>query len=319
MLDAENSCPASQASIKFTLELTPNGTKTAMSKFTVTEEWAILWVKCLFANLDYGAYSIARDYYYGEEDCVEKYKGDYEFELMKSLEAKYPLLRELYEDFGEEREFWRIEINDAKWMDWFKKNKHLFIEEIKEIENSGDLNIKNGHILLHIPIYKNIEETLDLTRKFLEENIYNNKDRVRIEPKYRLLIKQGKTMLSLNAVKRAVLAGTNNDLDNLKKELNKEDRNDVNPSIEAGMVDFVCKNYELLGLSWSDDEVKYLMTKRKFPLLRNESIRANIGLWRDQFKSLCANTIRGRFPDTTPFDSRSWDAFRFAAVSPARR
>lgn len=281
-----------------------------MSKFTVTEEWAILWAQCLFANLDYGIYSGARDDFYGEEDSVEKYKGDKEFEEMKSLELKFPLLRELYEDFGEAFDFGRNELTGEKWKQWFATHKNLFVAEVSEPIDVNEYKKANGHVLLDVPICKSLDETLANVKFYLENNVYNNSDLTRIEPKYRLLIKQGKTMLSYNAARRAVLAGTDNDLHNLNFSGKAH-------SVEDAIILFTRKNFDLLELSWSKAEVDELMKKR-IPIAKKESIRAAVGLWRDQFRCLSANTIRGRFPDTTVFDSRSWDLFQGVAVTPGR-
>ena len=117
-------------------------------------------------------------------------------------------------------------------------------------------------------------------------------------------------MLSYNAARRAVLVGTDNDLHNLNFY-------GKNHSVEDAILLFLRKNFDLLDLSWSKAEVDELMNKR-IPIARKESIRAAVGLWRDQFRCLSANTIRGRFPDTTVFDSRSWDLFQGVAVTPGR-
>lgn len=306
----EISWSAAQVSIKFTLALRARGTIVLMSKFTVTEEWAILWAQCLFSNLDYGFYSGARDDFYGEEDRFEKYNGDQEFEEMKSLELKFPLLRELYEDFGEAFDFGRNELTNNKWKQWFATHKNLFLAEVSEPKDLNEYVKTSGYVLLDVPICKSLEETLANVKNYLENNVYNSDDQMRVEPKYRLLIKQGKTMLSYNAARRAALVGTDNDLHNMNFSGKAH-------SVEEAILLFLRKNFDLLDLSWSKAEVDELMNKR-IPIARKESIRAAVGLWRDQFRCLSANTIRGRFPDTTVFDSRSWDLFQGVAVTPKK-
>jgi hypothetical protein len=278
-----------------------------MNKVTMTEQWAHLWTECLFGNSDYAQYAVAQDAFDEVDDADEIYADDQEYLDIKALEVKFPLLKEIYSDFGSELSFGRSETKSEKWKSWFKKYKHLFFEDV-EVHKIAPSIIKNGHQLLEVPICRDIDDTINNFRRYLESSHKEVKE-YSSGPKYKLLTKNRKTVLSFEAVRRSVIAGTDDDLHNLN--FSKKPH-----TVEDAIILFLQKNYEHLGLNWGNADRRLLMDKGEISFFKKDSIRTSVGQWRQNFKLLSANTIRGRFPDITPFDSRSWDLFQGKQSTP---
>ena len=259
------------------------------SMFVMTEEWVAFWMQCLSQNIDYGTYCMHSD-------------ADDEHEEMAKLEERFPLLAEIYKDFGDGYRWTKDGLDDPKWKRWFDEHKHLFMSSIHEIKTIPDSLDQNTTLLLSVPIQSNIEDTVNDVREYLK-SIYRDRSIMPApQPKYQLSMKAKKPAVGYEVVRQAVLMSTD-------KRLDEMFMNGDQFSVKQAMIGFLQRNIDELG--WSiDPKAKHeLMVHGQLSEERFESFRARIKTCRSDLKLLAANTIRGKFPDLTPFESRTWDAF----------
>ena len=251
----------------------------------MTEEWVQCWCYLLMWNADYDDYIKARE------------SGD--VKTCRALEQRFERLAEIYEDFGYVDIVFPMPEHGLiadRWQRWFTDRKHLFMDSAEIVSSGQVAPDKAGHITLTIPLRATANETAAKVAEFLTSH-YQNTDVVSVKPpKYALW--EGESLGIAQVRKACIVAQGWNGCDE-----------DGEPLDSVGRITYFARLH-LDMMKWSIDPKakKELDAGRPLPLERFNSYKQMYyRSWRHA-KALARNTIRGRFPDTTPFDSRSlWD------------
>jgi len=255
----------------------------------MTEEWVAFWMQCLSQNIDHGSY------------CMHSDDGE-EQEQMDELEKRFPLLADIYKDFGDGYSWTKDGLGDPKWQKWFGEHKRLFMSPIKEVATIPDDLDKKNSLLLCLPLKPDIEDTLNDVREYLR-SVYRSRNISPVpRPKYQLNTMGKKPAVGYEVVRQAVLMSTDKTLDEMFM-------NGDRFSVKQAVIGFLQRNIEILGWSIDPKAKRDLMEFGRLSEARFESFRARLNTCRSDLKLLSANTIRGKFPDLTPFGSHTWDAF----------
>jgi hypothetical protein len=263
----------------------------------MTEEWALLWVQCLFQNMDYCSYCVHND-------------ADDEQEEIAELDRLFPKLAEIHKDFGDEQG-WPVKgTEDIRWRKWFDEHRSLFLPDVKVLNDPLLANLKNNEIILQIPLQHTLEETLYAVEEFLKTGCLFGSATNVLVPKYQLNMKNGRPAVGYEQVRQAVITSTDKVLD--EKFMKKEKYN-----VKEATISFLQRNIDILGWSLDPRAKDNLMVKGLLSEERYESFKTMINRSRKDFKLLSANTVRGSFPDLSPFESSSWDAFKGKSSKPS--
>ena len=254
---------------------------------TMTEEWVSFWYQCLAKNMDYWSYSIAR-----REDDVKK---------CMQFESKFELIADLYQDFGELEDWPKPRMNSQQWKDWFEPRKHLFLS-VATVSRPAGYVLRPDRLLLEVQLQEDSVATMKLVGEFVKDYYERFKPLPAPSPKYSLLQKiDGKTAPTHKVVKKAcasVVRSYRYDLDTYEELLH---------------VDAVAAfaRHEIDNFGWNlDREARTELAKTgRLSPQRLESIKTMLNRSRREFVAFSKNTIRGRFPDFTPFDSKVCDLF----------
>jgi hypothetical protein len=270
------------------------------SKMTkMTEEWALLWMQCLFQNMDYQKYCIHSD-------------ADDEEEEKAELAQKFPLIADLYEDFGYERSWPKLGLDDTKWRDWFEPRRHLFMADIKELKAGEEAEHKNGFITLHLPLQKRLSETVADVEAFLSPLYATKAFESQPEPKYRLNLKRdGRVAIGYEEVRQAVITSTDEELFDAYitgKRL----------TVKQAQIGFLRRKINDLGWSLTVFEKRKLIDAGYLDEDIYESMKTRINRSRKLFGLLSANAIYASFPNNKVIDSESWDYFKNQPINPVK-
>jgi hypothetical protein len=254
----------------------------------MTEEWVQYWSYLLMWNADYDEYMTARK------------SGD--VKKCRALEGRFERVAEIYEDFGYVDIVFPMPEQGLiadRWQRWFTDRKHLFMAPAEVIAPGQLAPDKAGHITLSIPLRETADETAAKVAEFLTSH-YQNADVVSAKPpKYTLWEDES---LGIAQVRKACIVA---------QGWNGYDE-DGEPLDSVRRITYFARLH-LDMMKWSIDPKakKALDAGRALPIERFNSYKQMYyRSWRHA-KALARNTIRGRFPDTTPFESRSiWDASR---------
>lgn len=246
----------------------------------MTEEWVSLWYRCLTWNIDYGNY------------CRAKAADDEK--ACQELEAKFPSIAGIYADF-DELDIWPDDgIQSEQWKHWFEPRRALFMPEIGAVASATTHIVKQGHILLDVPLMAVQADTEKLIHQYLLSHYATPGFAPAATPKYNLYAANGKLALNLKEVRQAcVSAGRSYAYD--------DEGGDVR-FIDA-VTEFVRQHID--DMEWGLDEKarKLLVEKHQLTEENHRSFTARLTRCRRHFVALCRNTIRGRFPDVSEFDS----------------
>lgn len=256
----------------------------------MTEEWVSFWYQCLNGNADYSEY------------CDARRTGDEV--TRKQLELKFELLAEIYNDFGDITDGFDRGLAGDDWNNWFPSHRHLFMQDIRQITDPTTHVISKGHLLISVPLAASQVETENNLHQFFT-NYYAENEAVVEPPKYQLYLTNGKTVLGYEAVRQACIAGSNCYLYPL-------DQDDVRDylSYKEVVANFIKHEVDNLGWGLGQKEKDELNRTGLLSENRFESFKVRINRCRRDFEMLARNTIRGRFPDTSDFDSRTIDHFK---------
>lgn len=263
----------------------------------MTEEWVLLWRQCLFENMDYQKYCIHCD-------------ADDEEEEKAALESKFPLIAEIYEDFGYERPWPKMGVADPAWREWFEPRRHLFMSNIKRLEAGDTVLQEDGHITLHIPLQSRLEATAEDLMAFLSPLYETAAHKPHPEPKYKLNLKEdGRVAIGYEEVRQAVITSTDGELFDAFAAGHRQ-------SIKTAQVEFLRRKLNDLGWSFGVREKKMLIETGYLDDESYERFKTQINRARRLFKFLSANAIDTRFPKKDLVYSESWDYFHNKPVSP---
>lgn len=257
-----------------------------MTKTLMTEEWVSLWYQCLSGNIDYGLYCNARD------------SGN--TATCKAMEARFDRLAEIYEDFGAMDGWSDDPLQEQRWKQWFEPRKHLFISEPTHVVDPGQHRVESGHLLLDIPLDADVRRTSESVNNFLLAHYERQPLMLAPRPKYALHLANGRLGFGLKPVKQACISAARS----YRYDNEFEERRFVD-----AVTEFV--RHELDNMGWTLDPKarKKLMEEGTLSEERLDSFKAMLTRCRRDFMALSRNTIRGRFPDKTPFESTVIDLF----------
>ncbi len=250
----------------------------------MTEEWAILWYQCLYANQDYGRY--VQLAYYGDVEGPPS-----QWDHIEGIGS-------LYDDFGPLDDGPNVNINSSYWKDWFKSRKHLFIPVVENIKEINTIEFKPNHIVLNIPLQVTAQDTSNIVSEYLQDHYNNNIINAVTSPKYQLNMKNGRVAHGYQQVRQAVITATN-DPDYIWTE--------KHPSVKENMIKFLQRELDNLGWTLDPKARKDLMVKGIMNEDRFESFKVRINRCRRDFRAFSRNAVLGRFPDLTPFRSEIYD------------
>ena len=264
----------------------------------MTEEWALLWMQCLFENMDYQKYCIHSD-------------ADDEEEEKAELEGKFPLISNLYEDFGYERSWPKMGTDDPKWRDWFEPRRHLFMADIKELKVGKEAEYKNGFITLQIPLQKRLAETVADVEAYLAPRYKTTAFDSQPLPKYTLNLKKGgRVAIGYEEVRQAVVTSTDDELYEAYVSGKKL-------TIKEAQIEFLKRKINELGWSLGVIEKRKLIENGYLDEDNYYIMKTRINRSRRLFRLLSANAINASFPSNKFFNSQSWDHFQNKPTSPA--
>lgn len=254
----------------------------------MTEEWVSFWYQALSQNLDYSAYCLAR-----QDGDSEKCKG---------IEAQFPKVAEIYDDFGAMDGWHDAGLSGDLWKGWFEPRRHLFLATPKEISEPQLYQHNDSNVLLDIPLQASLEATAESVRRFLVHFYQTHRIDPTPPPKYQLHQIAGHVAHGYEKVRQACLMSTkcySYDLDTFESL-----------SVEKGLVQFLRNEIEELGWTLDPASLKVLRDTGHIDIDRFESFKVRLNRCRREFAAMARNTIRGRFPDTTPFKSDVMDQFK---------
>lgn len=254
----------------------------------MTEEWVLFWYQCLSENIDYSSYcsAAARD---DKKTCA-------------SLEEKFPLLPELLNDFGPPLGWPREGISGDAWKEWFAPRRHLFIQEIEQIEDGVTVAPEVGYALLRVPLQPTARATLAMVRDHLDRLYATAEQTVAPPPKYKLHMRGRRIACGYEQVRQAVHTST------VSYAI---DKSGDYVSLRTAIVNFLRGELDNMGWRMSTPARAKLM-KEGGDLDEDtyEKFRVRVNKCRRDFEALSQNAIHGRFPDTTRrSDSEVMDHF----------
>jgi len=249
----------------------------------------MLWYQCLSENYDYSLYSEAKE------------KGDEE--TCAAYEAKFDKIAEIYEDFGklESLNSWRMDSHI--WQAWFPQRKHLFLPNVQVSAAHAE---DNWHLNLTIPLDGPIEETIAEASRMIRSACEQSPHMETIAPKYRLHTVEGKTVHDISVIRKSVITSIN-------KWLNASPG--YTPDVGVLIQEFAAHHLEDMEWKLSDADYETLQRTHRLPVYRIEAFTTVVTRYRKTFRALSRNTIRGHFPDTSPYKSLVWDRFQGKQIS----
>lgn len=252
----------------------------------MTEEWVLFWYQCLSENSEYSSYCRAVEC----GDC----------QTMRAQEERFPLIHEIYADFGPTFGWPLRGLDDPMWKEWFEPRRHLFMYSIQEVTERNPAS-RPGHLTINVPLAADLAEVETLFKRFIQE-IATDQNRERAPaPKYQLHTTRGRVACGYQQVRQAVHTST------VSYTFDPETFEYV--TIEQAMVQFL-KN-EVLTMGWSikNSTYKTLVADGTINPDEFEGFKVRINKCRRDFVALSRNTLRGRFPDLTPFEGDVMDQF----------
>ena len=250
----------------------------------MTEEWALLWYQCLYANQDYARY------------VQLAYCGEVEGPLSQWNHIEG--IDDLYEDFGPLDDGPNVDLNSPYWKEWFESRKHFFLPSIENIDGMADFIFKPNHIALSIPLQATARDTIKIVEVYINRYYKNLIINSAQGPKYQLYKKNGRVAHGYQQVRQAVITATRD------PDFSWSNKN---PTVKENMIKFLQRELDNLGWTLDPKAREDLMIRGVMNEERFESFKARINRCRREFIALSRNAVRGRFPDLTPFESEVFD------------
>ncbi len=253
----------------------------------MTEEWVSFWYQCLAQNFDYSHY------------CTAKTTGD--AETCQSLEARFECIAEIHQDFGAMDGWPDDGMKSRQWLEWFEPRQHLFMASATVITDPSAHGPRAGHLLLDIPLQANAASTTQLVSRLITGYYASHAPTAPVPPKYALHRNNDRLAHGFEKVRQACLSAARS---YRYDPATFEERRHVD-----AIADFI--HNEINNMGWSLDPIarKELIETGKLSEQRLESFKTMLNRCRRDFKAFARNTIRGRFPDDTPFESEVLDIF----------
>ena len=159
---------------------------------TMTEEWVSFWYQCLAQNIDYSHY------------CTAKTAGD--SETCQSLEARLERIADIYQDFGAMDGWPDDGVKSRQWQEWFEPRQHLFMASAIVITDPSAHDLRDGHLLLDIPLQADAASTTKLVSRLMTDYYASHAPLPPTPPKYALHVKNGRPAHGFEQVRQACLS-----------------------------------------------------------------------------------------------------------------
>jgi hypothetical protein len=247
----------------------------------MTEEWVSLWYRCMTWNIDYINYCRARAAV-DETSCEQ-------------LEGKFPCISDIYADF-DELDIWPDDgLQSGQWLDWFEPRRKLFMPQIEAVITPTEHVAQQGHVLLNLPLLADQADTEKLIQQYLQSQYSKSGFVPAAAPKYSLHLTDGKLALNLKEVRQACVSAEHS------YAYDPDDAGEVR-FVDA-VTEFTRHHYNDMGWREIGPDARELLKKGQLSESHHKSFTSQLTRSRRHFQALCRNTIRGRFPDVSPFDS----------------
>lgn len=253
----------------------------------ITEEWVSFWYQCLSQNIDYSTYCNART----NGDSITRTK----------FEQRFEHIEQIYEDFGTLDGWPEAGIRSELWREWFAPRKHLFMASAQIISGNEIRSPAPGHVLIDVQLQKDAAATIELIANTVRAHYKEHTVAAPNMPKYVLHLKNGRLAHGYEKVRQACLSAA-------RTYCYAPDTFEERRHVDA-VTEFV--RHELDNLGWSIDPLARRELEEFGTLSdqRLDSYKAMLNRCRRDFQAFAKNTIRGRFPDNSPFDSEVLDFF----------
>lgn len=246
----------------------------------MTEEWALLWYQCVYANQDYARY--VQLAYYGESEGPLS-----QWDHIEGID-------DLYEDFGPLDDGPNVDLNSPYWKEWFESRKHLFLPSIENIDSMAAFILKPNHVALSVPLQATAQDTVKIVEGYINWYYKNKIINSAQSPKYQLHLKNGRVAHGYQQVRQAVITATRD------PDFNWSDKK---PTVKENTIKFLQRELDNLGWTLDPKAREDLIIKGVMSDERFESFKVRINRCRREFRAFSRNAVRGRFPDITPFTS----------------
>lgn len=253
----------------------------------MTEEWVSFWYQCLAQNLDYSLYCHAREHA--------------DLEACKTFETKFDRIAEIYEDFGVMDGCPEQGLNSTSWRNWFEPRKHLFTAPVQVVPSAMVTAPSPGHLRIDVQLQKDAASTLELVSRLLTDYYAQHDIPPPAPPKYALHLKNGRLAHGYEQVRQACLMSARS---YVYDPITFETR-----TIKKAMVEFLRNEIENLGWNLDPKSLRELKDTGNIDEDRFDIFKVRFNRCRRDMAAFAQNTIRGRFPDNTPFDSQVVDQF----------
>jgi|GEM_PF-2055212 len=253
----------------------------------MTEEWVSFWYQCLTQNIDYGIYSSAR------RECNAKRCAE--------LEARFERIADIYNDFGELDGWPDDGMQCPEWKPWFEPRRHLFMSHPSEVETPDQYVQRQGHLLIDLPLQQNEAATAETVRQFLSDYYAGKTIAPATPPKYQLHTRNGRLAHGYRQVQTACAS--------VVRSYRVDPETDDDRRFEDAVAEFVRHEIDNMGWKLDPEARRVLQETGKLSAQRLESFKAMLTKCRRDFQAFAKNTIRGRFPDDSPFESTVLDMF----------
>lgn len=253
----------------------------------MTEEWVSFWYQCLSQNMDYSAY------------CNAKTAGD--TAQCKSFEAQFERIADIYQDFGELDGWSEDGMQSKQWKEWFEPRRHLFMASATVITDPSAHVPRAGHLLLDVPLQNDANSTAKLVSRLMADYYAQHSVTVPTPPKYSLHLINGRPAYGYQQVRQACTAVA-------RTYSYEPETSDALHHLDA-LTEFLRHEIDNMGWTLDPKARKLLMEKSWISEDRLESFKTRFNRCRKDFRAFARNTIRGRFPDDSPFDSDVLDIY----------
>lgn len=249
----------------------------------MTEEWVSLWVQCLKGNLDYAEY------------CEARKAGD----QLKSaeLEGQFEKIAGIYEDFGSIDHWPEDGMQSKTWRDWFRARRHLFLIETSLVTDPDQYALREGYILLEVPLQADVRATLEAVADKIEG--WRELEGTLAAPKYALNLVDRRPAHGIQQVRQAC------------RSVARSYRYDPETFEELRHVDAIAAfvRHEIDNMGWTlDPQARDELDRTgRLSEQRLESFKVMLNRCRRDYRAFAANTIRASFPDDRPFESNVLD------------
>jgi hypothetical protein len=219
----------------------------------------------------------------------------------KAYEARFDRIAEIYQDFGELDGWHDDGLRGTRWQEWFEPRRHLFMASAAVISDPSSFVCRAGHLLLDIPLQADAASTVNLVGRLMTDYYANHEVVAQPPSKYALHLKNGRPAHGFEQVRQACVSAARS---YRYDPVTFEERRHVD-----AIADFMRNEIDNLGWKLDPKARKELTETGTLSEQRLDTFKAMLNRCRRDFMAFSRNTVRGRFPDASPFESEVLDRF----------